>query len=243
MLRGVLLLVGAGGIIWALAALPSFQLTTPARDITARIMADQRFTPGTLQNALSRMTAAQMPSIVQSEFVRAEALIRLRNAEEKQRKSPEEADREVETAENNITASLSTNPSDSFLWLLLYSLKMARSGFDPSHAKYLIQSYKVGPYEGWVSLRRNRLALATLPMLSEAAQEYVVAEFATLVDSDFIEDAALTLMTVGWAHRERLAASLAGADIASREGLAKRLSSNAVKISIPGIETEVRPWK
>ncbi|MCK1616116.1 hypothetical protein IVA96_05450 [Bradyrhizobium sp. 159] len=244
MLRGVLLLLGAGGMLWSLAVLPSFWLTTPARAIAARIMEDQRFRPGALSDALSRITNDFAPFIVQPELLHAEALIRLQKAEEAiQRKSPDEADREVEKAENKLRASLSTSPNDSFLWLLLHSIEMTRNGFDTDHSSYLMQSYMIGPYEGWISLRRNRLALAALPMLGGTTQERVVAEFASLVDSDFIEDASLNLTTVGWVHRERLAASLAGTDIVARESFAKRLSKDGVKIKIPGIETQDRPWK
>ncbi|WP_407117223.1 hypothetical protein [Bradyrhizobium sp. LMG 9283] len=244
MLRGVLLLLGAGGMLWSLAVLPSFRLTTPARAIAARIMEDQRFGPGVLSDALSRITDDFVPPIVQSELLHAEALIRLQKAEEaiKQR-SPDEADREVEKAESKLRASLSTSPNDSFLWLLLYSIEMTRNGFDTDRGSYLMQSYTIGPYEGWISLRRNRLALAALPVLGGSTQERVVAEFAALVDSDLIEDAALNLTTVGWVHRERLVAGLAGTDPTARESFAKRLSRDGVKIKMPGIETEDRPWK
>lgn len=244
MLRGVLLLLGTGGMLWSVAVLPSFRLTAPALAIAARIIEDQRFRPGVLSDALSRMTDDFAPLIVQPELLHAEALIRLQKAEEAmQRKNPREADHEVEKAENKLRASLSTSPSDSFLWLLLYSTKMTRNGFDSDHGNYLMQSYTIGPHEGWISLRRNRLAVAALPMLEHATQERVVAEFATLVDSNFIEEAALNLTTVGWTHRERLAAGLAGVDKTMRESLAKRLSRDGVKIRLPGVETEERPWK
>lgn len=243
MFRSMLLLLGAGGLLWSLAALPSFRLAAPARLIVANVMADQRFRPGVLASALVRMKDDSAPGVVQSELLRAEALIRLQLAEEAQKKSLEEADREVEKAENKLRASLSANPNDSFLWLLLHSVNMTQSGFDLNQSSYLMQSYTTGPYEGWISLRRNRLALAALPMLGAPMQERVIAEFAAMVDSNFIEEAALNLTAVGWAHQERLGASLAGVDLNARESLAKRLSKDGVKMKIPGIQTEDRPWK
>ncbi|MCK1579610.1 hypothetical protein IVB03_08460 [Bradyrhizobium sp. 168] len=244
MLRAVLLLIGAGGVLWSLVGLPSFRLTTPARAIVARIVVDQRFRPGVLADALSRITAHPVPIIVQPELKQAEALIRLSKAEDAMlRDSAEQAEQQVKDSESSIRASLSASPSDSFLWLLLYSTSLARRGLDPSQTGFLVQSYRTGPFEGWISLRRNRLALAAWSALAKATQDTVVSEFAALVDSDFIEEASINLTTAGWSQRERLAASLAGVDIAVRERLVKRLAVDAVKIKIPGVETDDRPWK
>ncbi|WP_141937899.1 hypothetical protein [Bradyrhizobium sp. UNPA324] len=188
------------------------------------------------------MKAAQRPSILQPEFHQAEALVTLRTAEEAM-KSPEAADRAIEAAENQIRTTLSVTPTDSLMWLMMYSVETARNGFDAGNIVYLDQSYVSGPNDGWVALRRNRLALAALPMLSERTQSLVISEFTTIVDSDFIDEAALNLTTVGWVHRERLTASLEKADISSRQSLARRLSVDGVKLRIPGIETGDRPWR
>jgi hypothetical protein len=189
------------------------------------------------------MRTAPRPSIVQSEFVRAKALIALRTAEEAvQRKSPEESDHEVEWSENGIRDALSLIPGDAFLWLMLYSVTMARNGFDPGNIGYLDQSYASGPTEGWIALRRNRLALAIFPMLRELLQQKVVTEFAALINSGFIEDAAINMTSVGWVHRDRLLAGLGNVDVPSRKVFAKRLAQDGVKVTVPGIATDER-WQ
>lgn len=242
-LRGLLLLFGLLGVVWSFGALPSFWWTTPARDITSKIVDDQRFKRGSLSAMLMRLNSVPRPSLVQPELLRAEALIALSAAEETlQRKSSEEADKDVETAEDKVRASLAVSPGDSFLWLLLCSITGARYGFDVKYLSYLARSYASGPLEGWIALRRNRLGLAVFPMLSKPMQKAVVSEFAGLVDADWIEDAAMNLSGVGWSNRDRLLAELDQVDVASRQRLAKRLSAKGIKVKILGVEQEERPW-
>ncbi|WP_160168993.1 hypothetical protein [Bradyrhizobium sp. Ai1a-2] len=212
--------------------------------MSARVIADERFQSGVLTDLLARMKGAQRPSIIQPELPRAEALIMLRTAEDAmQRKSSDDADREVEDADKAVRSSLSVIPTDSFLWLMLYSVETARNGFNPEHISYLEQSYAAGPLEGWIALRRNWVALTIFPVLSDFTQRRVVSEFAALVDSDFTEEAAMNLMRIGWSQRERLLTALEGVDIASRKSLMKRLSADGVKLLIPGIEYDERPWR
>jgi len=242
--RGLLLPCGGLVVLWTMFALPSFRLTVPARDVAARIVADERFKRGILPGALARMETVKRPLMLQAEFSKAEALLMLRTTEEAiQQQAPEEGDRGIEGAQQKVIAALFVNPSDSFLWLMLYSVETARSGFGPEKVGLLDLSYAVGPLEGWIAIRRNRLALAIFPMLRDDIQRAAVSEFAELVDSDFIEEAANNLTGVGWSIRERLLSELVEVDITSRQALAKRLSSNGIKLAIPGIKTDERPWR
>ncbi|MGY4472357.1 hypothetical protein ACVWWK_008066 [Bradyrhizobium sp. LB9.1b] len=188
-----------------------------------RIMADDRFKPGVLDEILARIKSTPPLAIMRPELSYEKALVTVGAADDAmKRKSPEEGDREVEAAEGELRAVLAINPTDSFLWLLLYSVSLTRSGFDPGNISLLEQSYSLGPNEGWVALRRNRLALAIFPILSNATQRMVVSEFAGLVDARFVEDAAVNLTGVGWTHRATLVAGLERVAFANREALAKR---------------------
>ncbi|MGL3111392.1 hypothetical protein [Bradyrhizobium sp. BR 1432] len=238
-----MLLLGAAGLWWSSIVLPIFRSAAPAREITERIMTDQRFKAGTLRHVLLQMEREPQRPVVQSSFVRAKALVELRAAEEAVgRKSSEEADAEIAAAEQTVHASLALNPTDSFLWLMLYSVRTAREGFAPENVRYFEQSYSSGLHEGWIVLRRNRLALSVFPMLTTSIQARVVSEFAEMVDLGFVDEAVVNLTDVGWPHRERLLASLEQVDIAARELLARQLSRNSVKVVVPGIEMKDRPW-
>ncbi|MEZ2144648.1 hypothetical protein AAE026_20505 [Bradyrhizobium sp. DN5] len=209
----------------------------------ARILAGDRFKSKTLKNVLSSATANSEGLVRRNEMVRAEAVIRLWISEEATRTSSETADRATIEANEAIRSSLAVNPADSFLWLLVYSVENARRGFDTSILGYLHFSYRTGPHEGWVALRRNTLALAVFPMLCEATKAKVISEFAGMVDSGFTEEAAMALEGVGWANRERLLTGIEEVDIVARESLAKRLAFDKVKVSVPGVELDERLWR
>ncbi|MCK1345781.1 MULTISPECIES: hypothetical protein [unclassified Bradyrhizobium] len=244
MLRGLLLPLGLLSVFWSLTALPSFRRTTPAREVTARIIADERFKTGALNQMLTRIEAEPAPPIQQPELWLADVLIRLRTAEEAmQQKTLEEADREVEAAEHKLIAALHLSPTDSLLWLLLYSVETTRNGFDPKTLSYLDRSYLAGPHEGWIALRRNRLSLAVFPVLGDWTRQATVSEFSEMVDADFIEEAGTNLMGVGWAQRERLLAALRDVDVSSKTSLLKRLLADGINLKIPGIEHNERPWR
>ncbi|RTE90033.1 hypothetical protein D6B98_26395 [Bradyrhizobium sp. LVM 105] len=243
LLRSSLLLCGAVGALWASYATRSFWLATPVREVSSRIVANDRFKPGVLTDVLAHLKGIDRPAILQSKFLEAEAIVILRAADETTQWSrPEESDRRMENAEDKIRTALRENPMGSFLWLMLYSVGTARNGLDPKNISYLEQSYATGPNEGWVALRRNRLALAVFPVLSTLVQSEVISEFANTVDSDFIAEAELTLIGVGWTYKERLLSALESVDLASRQALRKRLSNDGIKVSIPGLQADERPW-
>lgn len=241
--RLALLLPSVAALSWSATVLPIFRSAAPARDLAERIMADQRFRPGVLREALAQIEREPKRVVVATSVVRAEALVGLRVAEAAMgRASPEMADHEVSAAEKRVRKALALEPMDAFLWVLLYSTALTRSGFDPTWINYLDQSYAAAPFEGWLALRRNRLALAVFAMLGPATRARVVAEFAGLVDSGFVEDAALILSSVGWVNRDQLVPVLERTDLASREALAKRLSREGLKVEIPGVKQSDRPW-
>lgn len=243
MLRGTLLLVGLLSLCWSLTALPSFNRSTTARDLKDRIVAGEHFKPGVLRSMLTRLDAVPAPLIKQPEIASTAALVNLRIAEEAARGGgSDEVDRQVETADHQLIQALSTNPSEAFLWLLLYSVETARSGFDPKVVQFLEASYLTGPHEGWIAVRRNRIALAIFPMLRERTQRSVTSEFSELVDSDFTEVAVTNLIATGWAQREGLLNSLQTTDATSKASFVKRLRSEGINLSVPGVEYNERPW-
>ncbi|MGY3361278.1 hypothetical protein ACVWZK_007941 [Bradyrhizobium sp. GM0.4] len=239
-----LLLVGAAALWWSSAVFPIFRSAAPVREIAERLLADQRFKPEALSEALDRMQHEPLRAVKDPTFSRAVALVGLSVAERAAaRRSPEEADFEVAAAEARVRLSLALNPTDSLLWLMTYSVQTARTGFSAENVRYLEQSYASGPHEGWIALRRNRLALSIFQVLTLSVQQRVVSEFAELVDSDMNDVAATNLVTVGWLYRERLLDALQDVDIASKKNLKKELLANGVKLAIPGIDLEDRPWR
>jgi hypothetical protein len=234
-LRALLLLPGLVCLAWSVIAWPSFRLMGSARDVAARITANERFKPGVLTNWQVRMNAVPRPDILQSDFSRVNALVAFRIAEEAMQRSSENIDRNAASAVVKVRDALSLCPSSSLLWLMAFALEISRSGFQPSSLRYLDQSYATGPREGWIGLRRNKIALAVFPMLNHSTQDAVVEEFSDIVSGGWAEEAAANLTGVGWNQRARLLAGLQRVDIASRETFAKVLARANVDVSVPGI--------
>lgn len=230
--------------MWSAFSLPRFWTALPAKDAVTRIITGDRLEPGALNSVIEWNQVGYEWSVHRSDRARAESLIRLRVAENAiGRERPEEADRKARTASVKIRYSLTLNPVDSFLWLRLYTIETANTGFGAAELRYLIQSYVTAPREGWIALQRNKVALAAFPSLGKAMQENVTSEFVKMVDSNLTEAAALNVMGIGWDQRDRLLAGLTQIDIIPREALAKRLAREGLKVSVPGVETDERPWR
>ncbi|QPF87111.1 hypothetical protein IC762_12775 [Bradyrhizobium genosp. L] len=235
--------LGLASVIWSCSALPLFVLALPARDIAGRIVADERFRAGTLAEMVSNARLEQKVAILQPELASARALMQLRVAEEAmQRESSDVTSRKMDEAYEDVRTALTVAPTNSFLWLLLYSVQMVRTGLESSVVVYLGHSYTTGPLEGWIALRRNRLALSAFPFLNPVTQRLAISEFAEMVDADLTDESATNLSGVGWLYRDRLLAGLEGVDMASREKLAKRLARDGIKVRVPGVEQDDRPW-
>lgn len=244
LVRASLLLLGFATVLWFSVALSSIRSVAIVRDATARILSDDRLKPGAISKVAAQIADQAKLKVKPSESVRGEALILLRAAEEDTgKRPPDEVDQQVKIAEEKIKSSLSVNPTDAFLWLMLYSTTISRDGLDSHKIRYLDQSYIIAPFEGWIALRRNRVGLAVFQILAETTRKRVVSEFAALIDSNFVEDAVINFESVNWAERERLLSSLERVNRISRESFAKKLSRNGVKASVPGVQMHARPWQ
>ena len=242
--RGMLLLTGFGGVVWSLTVLPSFWADQQVNSVATLISVGEQFKPGTLEPIGLRIDAGSQSTRRYPSLVRARALIALRSAEEMLlTRDSHDLELKLAIAEDKLKSSLLLDPADAFLWMLLYWVKNERDGFHAGNVRYLEQSYAAGPYEGWIALRRNRLALAIFPMLSEDLQRKVVAEFAGMVESEFTDDAARNLTGVGWPQKDRLLASLGRVNMVAREAFAKRLAYDGVKAIVPGVDLPERTWR
>lgn len=237
--RSGFVLFGLAGLLWACGAMPTFWVLQPLSWVAERMLSGEILKPGSLVQMLVSLESSPKAVVVSARVARASAILKLGVGYER---DAIDVDRKMQAAEEAGKASLAQNPADSMLWLMLVPLENDRSGFDPSNLRFLAQSYSTGPLEGWIALRRNRIALSVFPMLGGTLQDLVVAEFASMVDSDLVEAAMTNLTGVGWSQRERLLAELGRVDVASKQNLAKRLAREGIKVSIPGIEADDRPW-
>jgi hypothetical protein len=67
-----------------------------------------------------------------------------------------------------IRQSLACSPADPFFWLALYALEPS------APLNYLTASYRLGPNEGWIALKRNLVAFANFDELPDDLRRIVV---------------------------------------------------------------------
>jgi len=231
-----LLFLGFMGLLWVSTSSRTLILAVSAREITRSTLAGDGFRPETLKLALMGIEDQVDKVPIRADIRRAVALIHFAMLDATQPDRLNEVDPVL--IQDTIRLSLMQSPTDSYLWFLLYSVANLESGFDKGSLKFLYQSYKLAPTEGWIAMRRNKRALAVLLELDKQTQEKVISEFAAMIGSEFFEQATQNLTGVGWAHKERLLESLRQVDAAAREMFAKRLVYFGVKATVPGVNSD-----
>src|ERR1019366_8525833 len=137
---------------------------------------------------------------------------------------------------NVIRSSLSCVPADPFLWLALYSVEVTENGFKPDYLKYLRMSYRLGPHEGWIVLKRNPLAFTVFQQLPPDLGENAINEFvAMLLDSHFSDQAAEILIGPAWQEREQILSNLTRIGDVDRKRFADVLQRRGYDLNVPGI--------
>jgi hypothetical protein len=144
---------------------------------------------------------------------------------------------------NVIRSFLSCSPADPFLWLILYWVESAQNGSKADYLKYLRMSYRLGPNEGWIALKRNRVTFTVSEKLPVDMSEYAINEFAGLVEMGFYEQAVEIFTGPAWRVREQLLPRLQNIDERHRRAFADILHTKGYDVAVPGIESQSsRPW-
>jgi hypothetical protein len=237
--------LGLAAIAWGVATFPLFWSQLSIERTAAAIADRNAFKPHSLDPLLPAIERIEQSRYCRPEAVRSAAMIRLQLAEEAVTNAQRDAiDARLDALQATILKSLACAPSDPFLWMILTWLDQTRQGFRPQQLTYLRLSYQLGPYEGWIADRRNRLALSIFWRLPPDLADAAVREFAAMVDSQFYEDAIALLTGPGWPLRDRLLAGLTNSDVHQREEFAKELYGKGYDLAVPGIAQPAhqRPW-
>ena len=237
--------LGLAAIVWGAATFPIFWSQLPIERTAIAIAERDAFKRHSLDALLPAVDRIEQSSYCQPEALHSAAMIRLRLAEEAVSGAERDViDARLSALEDSILKSLACAPSDPFLWTILTWLDQARQGFQPQQLTYLRLSYRLGPNEGWIADRRNRLALSMFWQLPPDLAKAAVHEFAAMVNSQFYVDAIAILTGPGWPLRDRLLAGLEDSGHQQREEFAKQLRSAGYDLAVPGITLppDRRPW-
>jgi hypothetical protein len=105
-------------------------------------------------------------------------------------------------------------------------------------------SYRLGPNEGWVALKRNGNAFSIYDLLPLDLREATLTEFVGLVKAGFERETVDILEGPAWNVRELLLARLTDVSERHRQRFANVLYRDRIDLSVPGITApEPRPWR
>ncbi|MGY4234686.1 hypothetical protein ACVIIW_003633 [Bradyrhizobium sp. USDA 4449] len=242
--RLCLAFIAVFAIAWGVIFCPIADSRAEADRVARRIVLGEVFKPSAMKKfGLLAEDAEREPSCVSS-AIRSAAIIRIRLLEDAMANADRAgADAAVGTLQSTIQRSLSCSPHDPFLWFVLYWLKTMQEGFQPEVLEYLRKSYELGPFEGWIGVKRNGLALAVFEELPPDLAEKVAVEFSVLLNSGFVAEMVTNLCGPGWPARHILVSHLGGVRDVYRTALANQLRKSGCEVQIPGIELkEIRPW-
>jgi hypothetical protein len=237
--RGLIAGVGICSIVWAFSASAARRAEAPFGIAARDILRGESFDAeklGELKRQLDSTPEDQLRPAAMDNV----AIIRLRllDAGLADRTTPAGSTDQAEVGAI-LTAALSQDPSNSFLWLADYWLDRSRGDVADLGAKFLRMSYQSGPNEGWIAMRRNPVALGNFSSLPGDLSERALSEFVRLVQSGLYGNAVNILVGPGWPVRQQLLSRLAPLDEDVRFAMAREIARKDFDgVSLSGIQNE-----
>jgi hypothetical protein len=245
LVRTLTVALGLFGIGWGGACLPIIWQSWAIERTADHIIDGDPFQVTKLTEILPTIKLIEGHDYCQPAAIRSAAIVRLRLFDEAFSAGERLLlDEYMNALENSIRLARRCSPSDSFLWLPLYRVESVRTGFTSNCLNYLSMSYRLGPNEGWIALKRSGLAFSIYSQLPVDLREATISEFVGLVKSGFERETADILEGPGWKMRDLLIARLADVREGNRQRFANVLYADGLDLSVPGIPVrERRPWR
>jgi hypothetical protein len=240
--RTLTCLLGLAAIAWGGFEFSLFWRQAPLDRVASEILQGHVFTTPLLTDEAEQLDASEKSSFCNPAARRDAAVIRLAIVDNltTENKSQTSAYAALYQA---TRAALACAPSDSFAWLTLFWLDVKGHGFTPTNAVFLRLSYAEGPNEGWIALRRNRLAIALFSKLPPDLADNAVDEFVKLVNTgQLYPETAKIFASAAPAAQKRLISALGSAKPTPREMFARTIYHDGINVTIPGVEGFSRPW-
>jgi hypothetical protein len=243
--RSFVVIVGGLAVWWGIYGFPIFWQESSTERIANQVVAGDPFDAGILTRQLPIMNSIERSTYCRPAALRSAAIIQLRMVEAVGLANDRErSGGRLISLGKVIRSSLLCSPADPFLWVVLSWLENTQHGIDHSDLRYLRMSYRLGPNEGWIALKRNPIALANYSALSPDLAEAGISEFVSLIRSHFYSEAADIVAGPGRPIRSLLFAPLKGISDADRQAFAKLLYERGLDdIPVPGtVPPPQDPW-
>jgi hypothetical protein len=227
-LRTSTMLVGLIGIAWGVSEFSALREESTIKKIADRILVGDVYKYEILLKQSSLVKPTQRPGLCRPLTVRSAAVIRLRLAEISDNAALGSALIRTTLAVDAIRQSLGCSPADSFFWLALYALEPS------APVNYLNASYRLGPSEGWIALKRNPVAFANFDELPDDLRRTVAKEFVRIVEMGTIDDAMKIFVGPAWDHRELILSQMDQVPLPQRQMFQAALTEAGYDVVVPG---------
>jgi hypothetical protein len=230
---------------WSLLNLIAFWRTGDSERMASEIIGGRSFQTELVSARLAEAEAPDALGLCRASARRAAAILRLYLYEDAFAAGRTDlVDGRLTDLDRDLRGALHCIPSDSYLWLLLFSTENAANGFRPEYLGYLRMSYELGPHEGWISLKRNPVAIAMLTALDAKLSRAVFDEFASMVANGLYEETAAIFTNANPTIRSQLLNSLVEVPLVNRERFSRVLDKDLPFVPVPGVARESdRPWR
>jgi hypothetical protein len=219
---------GLIGIAWGVSEFSALRQESTIKKIADRIVVGDVYNYDILLKQASLVDPAQRPELCRPLTVRSAAVIRLRLAEISDDAALGSALIRTNLAVDAIRQSLACSPADPFFWLALYALEPS------APLNYLTASYRLGPNEGWIALKRNPVAFANFDELPDDLRRTVVQEFVRIVEMGTLDDAVKIFVGPAWDQRELILSQMDQVPLPQRQDFQARLTGAGYDVLVPG---------
>lgn len=227
--------LGCFAVWWGITGFPVYWQDSYIKQVATQIIAGDPYKLETLMQLIPVLDSIEKSTYCRPAALRSAAIIQLRMQEV----APARNDlqhQHLNSLVDVIRSSLSCAPADPFLWLAFYSVEVTKNGFKPDYLRYLRLSYRLGPQEGWIMLKRNPLAFGEYKQLPPDLRQDVVNEFfAILHESHFPTQAGEIFLGAAWPERELILSRLTRLNNNDRKRLADQLRRHGYDLNTPGI--------
>lgn len=242
--RAFISLLGIGAIAWGAVLFPLFREQAPLNRMAADILQGHKYGTPTLLDEI-RQVEAERSSSCNPIGLHDAVVLRLAllgNAVGVGSKTL--FDSAYGPLYDATRRSLSCAPADPFAWLILFWLDTSKHGLNEDNATYLRLSYALGPNEGWIALRRNRLAIALFAQLPADLADDAIGEFVRLVDTGALYRQTVAIFAnAAPAVQRRLVERLKFAEPIPRRIFARILYDKGFDIDVPDFRKPSHSWE
>jgi hypothetical protein len=241
--RSFIVILGCIAVWWGVVGFSAFWRESSAEHLANQIIAGDPFKVEVLDRQLPTINSVESSAYCDPAALRSAAIIRLRMVEAAAFANDREHFGEhLRSLGSVIRSSLSCAPADPFLWLALW-VESTENGSKADYLKYLRMSYRLGPNEAWIALKRNRAAFAKFEQLPPDLAENAIGEFVELLESELYEQAAEIFIGPAWPEHALILSRLTRTTYQDRQLFADALFRRGYVANVPGIaRQDLRPW-